>query len=140
MAVFNTARLRDVLVRGNIAQDPAATELVEELNSQTEDALSGYGTLDRMDLMEARLLQAMAEMDARAAERDARAAERDTQQARHINQAVGIVLAGIALAVGNHSWIRVAGLTTMPRLPSSHPSYGANLIRRMVLARNLRGR
>ncbi len=100
MAVFNTARLRDVLVRGNIAQDTAATELVEELNSQTEDALSGYGTLDRMDLMEARLLQAMAEMDARAAERDARAAERDTQQARHINQAVGIVLAGIALAVG----------------------------------------
>ena len=34
----------------------------------------------------ARLLQAMAEMEAR--------------QSRHINQAVGIMLAGIALAVG----------------------------------------
>ncbi len=100
MAVFNTARLRDVLVRGNIAQDPAATELVEELNSQTEDALSGYGTLDRMDLMEARILLAIAEADKRRAEMEARLAEMATQQARHIHQSVGIVLAGIALAVG----------------------------------------
>ncbi len=100
MAVFNTARLRDVLVRGNIAQDPAATELVEELNSQTETALSGYGTLDRMDLMEARILLAIAEAEKRRAEMEARLAEMAAQQARHINQSVGILLAGIALAIG----------------------------------------
>ena len=93
MAIFDTARLRDVLVRGRIAEPEPAAELVDELESQMDGVLSGFGTLDRMELMEARLLQTMAEMDARAAEREAR-------QARHINQAVGILLAGIALAVG----------------------------------------
>ncbi len=86
MAVFNTARLLDVLIRGRIAEPAPAADLVDELEEQMETALSNYGTVDRMELMEARLLQAMAEMKAR--------------QARHTNQAVGIILAGIALAVG----------------------------------------
>ena len=100
MAVFNTARLRDVLVRGNIAQDPAATELVEELNSQTEDALSAYPTKDQVSLGFAQVLQAIAEADQRRAEMEARLAEMAAQQAHHINQSVGIVLAGIGLAIG----------------------------------------
>ena len=92
MAVFNTARLRDVLVNGRIAAEAPAQEFVEELEEQIGEALSRYGTLDRMELIEARLLQAMAEAEARASEREAR-------QARHLNQVVGIVLGGIALAV-----------------------------------------
>ena len=59
--------------------------MVDESEKQMGSALSNYGTVDCMELMEARLLQAMAEMEAR--------------QARHTNQAVGIMLAGIALAV-----------------------------------------
>ncbi len=85
MAVFNTARLRDVLVNGRIAAVAPAQEFVEELEEQIGEALSRYGTLDRMELMEARLLQAMAEAEAR--------------HARHLNQAVGLMLGGIALAV-----------------------------------------
>ena len=85
MAVFNPTRLRDVLVHGRIAAVAPAQEFVEELEEQIGEALSHYGTLDRMELMEARLLQAMAEAEAR--------------QARHLNQAVGLMLGGIALAV-----------------------------------------
>ena len=99
MAVFNTARLRDVLVHGRIAAEAPAQEFVEELEEQIGEALSRYGTLDRMELMEARLLQAMAEAEARASEREARASEREARQARHLNQAVGLMLGGIALAV-----------------------------------------
>ena len=93
MAIFNTARLRDVLVRGRIAEPEPAAELVDELEEQMGTALSGYSTQDQVSLAVAQVLQAMAELEAKAAEREAR-------QARHINQATGIVLAGIALAVG----------------------------------------
>ena len=86
MAIFDTARLRDVLVRGKIAPEAPAGEFVNELEDQMSAALSGYSTQDQVNLAVAQVLQAMAEMEAR--------------QARHINQAVGIMLAGIALAVG----------------------------------------
>lgn len=86
MAIFNTARLRDVLVRGRIAEPTPAAELVDELEEQMSEALSGYSTQDQVGLAVAQVLRAMAEMEAR--------------QARHINQAVGIMLAGVALGVG----------------------------------------
>ena len=100
MAIFNTARLRDVLVRGSVAKDPGATDFVEELDSQTEKVLSSYGTLDRIESMESRILLAIAKAEQHRAEMEARLADMAAQQARHINQSVGIVLAGIALAVG----------------------------------------
>ncbi len=97
MAIFNTARLMGVLVRGRIA----------EPERQMEAALAEYGRLDRMEAMEARILQAlagvlaqMAELEAKAAAREAQAAARETRQARHLNQAVGVILGGIAIAVG----------------------------------------
>ncbi|MYA01708.1 MAG: hypothetical protein F4038_05720 [Chloroflexi bacterium] len=93
MAVFNTARLLDILVRGRFAAPEPATEFVTELEDQMSDALSSYGTIDRMAIMEANILRAIAELDVRRAEMEAR-------QARHVNQAVGILLAGLALAVG----------------------------------------
>ena len=93
MAIFDTARLRDVLVRGRIAEPEPATQLVDELEEQMSNVLSGYPTMDRLGQFEANLLRAMAELETKAAEREAR-------QAKHINQAVGIMLAGLALAVG----------------------------------------
>ena len=93
MAVFNTMRLRDILVRGRVADDPVATDFIEELNAQAEEAFSAYATNEHVGLGFERVLRAIAEADARRAEMEAR-------QARHINQAVGIVLAGIALAAG----------------------------------------
>lgn len=86
MAVFNTSRLRDVLVRGRIADDRTATDFVEELNSQTEEALSAYAPQEQVGLAFERVLRAIAEAEAR--------------QARHLNRAVGILLLGLALAVG----------------------------------------
>ena len=100
MAIFNTARLLDVLVRGRIAAQAPATELVNELEEQMDSALSSYPTQDQMGSMEDRLLRAMAEIRQSQAEMEARIAELMAQQARHTNQATGIVLAGIGLAVG----------------------------------------
>ena len=97
MAIFNTARLMGVLVRGRIAEPEPAAELVDELEAQMDSVLSGYPTHDRLGLEIGRVLQAIAELKQEQAEMEAR-------QARHINQAVGIVLgtllAAIALAVG----------------------------------------
>ena len=92
MAIFNTLPLRDILVRGKVSED-AAMEFVTEADEAIEAALADYATNGRVDLALERLLRAMAEMEARFA-------DRATQQARHINQAIGIILAGIALAVG----------------------------------------
>jgi hypothetical protein len=100
MAVFDTGRLRDILVRGNIAKDPEATEFVEELNAQTESVLAEFGSLGRMELMEARILVAIAEAEQRRTEMEARMAELAASQSRQIKQAVGILLASLALAVG----------------------------------------
>ncbi len=107
MAIFNTARLRDVLVRSEVATPPAAAEVVDELEEQMDGVLSNYPTLDRLDSMEQRLLREMAEvkqylagLETRMAESEARIAEMMRQQSVHTNQAVGILLAGLALAVG----------------------------------------
>lgn len=93
MAIFDTARLLDVLVRGRIAEPMPAAELVDELEEQLSSALSEYPKHDRLSLEIERILRAQAQTEARIAEMMA-------QQSRHINQATGIVLAGIALAVG----------------------------------------
>ena len=93
MAIFNTAKLLDVIVRGRIAEQAPAAELVNELEDQMEKVLSDYPKHDRLSVEIGRVLQAQAEMEARLAEMMA-------QQARHINQATGIILAGIAIAVG----------------------------------------
>ncbi|MDE2967934.1 MAG: hypothetical protein OXS30_10695 [Chloroflexota bacterium] len=82
-----------MLVRGRIAEPEPAAELVDELESQMDSALSEYPKHERMGLMEERLLRSQAELEARIAEMMA-------QQARHINQATGIILAGLTLAVG----------------------------------------
>ncbi len=93
MAIFNTAKLLDVIVRGRIAEQAPAAELVNELEDQMEKVLSDYPKHDRMELMEQRLLLAITELKKHQAEVEAR-------QARQINQATGIILAGIAIAVG----------------------------------------
>lgn len=100
MAVFNTARLLDVLVRGRIAEQAPATDLVNELQEQMEGALSEYPTQDRLSVEIGYVLRAIAELRQHQAESEARLAEMMSQQSRHINQSVGIMLAGIALAVG----------------------------------------
>lgn len=86
MAVFNTARLRDILVRGRFAAPEPAQEFVEELDEQLSAVLTAYPTNDQVSLGFERVLRAIAEAEAR--------------QAKHTNQAIGIALAALALAVG----------------------------------------
>ncbi len=93
MAIFNTARLVNVLVRGQIADPEPASELVDELEAQMSTALSDYPSRDGIAATEARLMQVLAEIRQSQAEMEARLS-------RHINQATGVLLAGIALAVG----------------------------------------
>ena len=104
MAIFDTARLRDVLVRGRIAEAAPAAELVNELDEQMENVLSEYPTHDRLGLMEERLLRAMAELKQSQAEMEARVtqmmAELEARMTRLVLQALGIALGAIALAVG----------------------------------------
>lgn len=100
MAIFNTAKLLDVIVRGRIAEPAPAAELVNELEDQMEKVLSNYPKHDRLELMEQRVLLAFAELKQHQAEVEARISDQMAQQSRHINQATGIVLAGIAIAVG----------------------------------------
>ena len=86
MAVFNTAQLRDILVRGRFAAPEPAREFVDELEDRMGDALAAYPTNDQVNLGFGKVLRAIAEAEAR--------------QARHMNQAVGILIAALALAVG----------------------------------------
>ncbi len=86
MAVFNAGRLRSIMVRGEIASETVATQFIEEMDSQLDEALSAYPNNDRLASMHEQLLRAIAESEAR--------------MARHINQAVGILLAGYVLGVG----------------------------------------
>ena len=86
MAIINPGRLRNIMVRGEVASESVATELIEEMDAQLEEALSEHPTHDRVALMEERILRAIAESEARHSSR--------------VNQATAILLAGLALAVG----------------------------------------
>ena len=57
-------------------------------------------TKDQFELSIQRVLRAIAESERRRAEMEARLADLAAEQAKHINQSVGILLGGMALAVG----------------------------------------
>lgn len=86
MAIFNTNRLTGVLVRGGIAEQEPASAFVEELEQQASEALSTYAAADQLRLTEARLLRAMAELQA--------------EMTKLMLQGIGIIAALIALGVG----------------------------------------
>ncbi len=104
MAIFDTARLLDVLVRGRIAEAAPAAELVSELEEQMTNVLSDYPTYDRLSVEIGHVLRAIAEGEQRRAEMEARLTERmaqlETRMTRLMLQALGIGLGAVALAVG----------------------------------------
>ncbi|MCY3568896.1 MAG: hypothetical protein OXH38_09740 [Chloroflexi bacterium] len=86
MAIIDTLRFRNILVDGDIAEEAPAQEFVAALDETFEDVTGDLANKDDLAAMEARLMQD--------------AAEREARTARNQLVMVGIILAGIALAVG----------------------------------------
>ena len=97
MAIIDTLRLRNALVRGGIAQDDPACELVDIVDDEFSKLATNFVTRESHEASEHRVLAAIADLGRRVAERDAarareaeqrarEAAERDAARAREAEQ------------------------------------------------------
>ena len=82
MAIINTLRLRNALVRGGIAQDEPACELVDIVDDEFSKLAANFVTRESHEASEHRVLAAIADLGRRAAERDAERAYEAEQRAR----------------------------------------------------------
>ena len=82
MAIINTLRLRNALVRGGIAQDEPACELVDIVDDEFSKLATNFVTRESHEASEHRVLAAIADLGRRAAERDAERAYEAEQRAR----------------------------------------------------------
>ena len=82
MAIIDTLRLRNALVRGGIAQDDPACELVDIVDDEFAKLAANFVTRESHEASENRVLAAIADSDRRAAEREAARAREDEQRAR----------------------------------------------------------
>ena len=120
MAIINTLRLRNALVRGGIAQDEPACELVDIVDDEFSKLATNFVTRESHEASEHRVLAAIADLGRRAAERDAErayeaeqrareaadreaaraqeAAERDRQIHTHITIGIGLIIGAITIA------------------------------------------
>ena len=127
MAIINTLRLRNALVRGGIAQDEPACELVDIVDDEFSKLATNFVTRESHEASEHRVLAAIADLDRRTAERDAErareaeqrareaaereaarareaeqrareAAERDRQIHNHITIGIGLIIGAITIA------------------------------------------
>ena len=81
MAIINTLRLRNALVRGGIAQDEPACELVDIVDDEFSKLAANFVTRESHEASEHRVLAAIADLGRRAAERDAERAHEAEQRA-----------------------------------------------------------
>ena len=81
MAIINTLRLRNALVRGGIAQDEPACELVDIVDDEFSKLAANFVTRESHEASEHRVLAAIADLGRRAAERDAERAYEAEQRA-----------------------------------------------------------
>ena len=86
MAIINTLRLRNALVRGGIAQDEPACELVDIVDDEFSKLAANFVTRESHEASEHRVLAAIADLGRRAAERDAERAREAEQRAREAEQ------------------------------------------------------
>ena len=82
MAIINTLRLRNALVRGGIAQDEPACELVDIVDDEFSKLATNFVTRESHEASEHRVLAAIADLGRRAAEREAAQAHEAEQRAR----------------------------------------------------------
>ena len=102
MAIINTLRLRNALVRNGIAADDSAEELVGVLDDEFATATDNFVTKDSHTASEQRVLTAISDLARRMAERDAEqareAADRDRQLHNHITIGIGLIIGAITIA------------------------------------------
>ena len=113
MAIINTLRLRNALVRNGIAADDSAEELVGVLDDEFATATDNFVTKESHTASEQRVLTAISDLARRIAERDAEqaraaaeqaraaaeaAADRDRQLHNHITIGIGLIIGAITVA------------------------------------------
>ena len=113
MAIINTLRLRNALVRNGIAADDSAEDLVGVLDDEFATATDNFVTKDSHTASEQRVLTAISDLARRIAERDAEqaraaaeqaraaaeaAADRDRQLHNHITIGIGLIIGAITVA------------------------------------------
>ena len=102
MAIINTLRMRNILVRGDIAREEPADEFVEAMDDEFVSATGNFVTRDAHEASENRVLAAISDLGRRIAERDAEqareAAERDRQIHNHITIGIGLIIGAITIA------------------------------------------
>ena len=111
MAIINTLRLRNILVRGEIAREEPAEEFVEALDDEFTALQESVVSADSQEASESRVLAAIADLSRRIAERDAQqadaAAERDRQIHNHITIGIGLMIGAITVATAIISMVIV---------------------------------
>ena len=102
MAIINTLRMRNILVRGEIAREDPADEFVELMDDEFAALKGGVVTTETHEASESRVLASIADLGRRIAERDAEqtreAAERDRQIHNHITIGIGLIIGAITIA------------------------------------------
>ncbi len=113
MAIINTLRLRNALVRNGIAADDSAEDLVGVLDDEFATATDNFVTKESHTASEQRVLTAISDLARRIAERDAEqaraaaeqaraaaeaAADRDRQLHNHITIGIGLIIGAITVA------------------------------------------
>ena len=102
MAIIDTLRMRNILVRGEIAREEPADEFVEMMEDEFASATDNFVTHDAHEASESRVLAAISDLGRRIAERDAEqareAAERDRQIHNHITIGIGLIIGAITIA------------------------------------------
>ena len=109
MAIIDTLRMRNILVRGEIAREEPADEFVELMDDEFAKARGEFAsarddfvTHDAHEASEHRVLASIADLGRRIAERDAEqtreAAERDRQIHNHITIGIGLIIGAITIA------------------------------------------
>ena len=113
MAIINTLRMRNILVRGEIAREEPADEFVEAMDDEFVSATGNFVTHDAHEASENRVLASIEglrremaqeaarqarESEQRAREDAERAAERDRQIHNHITIGIGLIIGAITIA------------------------------------------
>ena len=102
MAIINTLRMRNILVRGEIAREEPADEFVEAMDDEFATLKGGVVSTEAHEASESRVLASIEGLGRRIAERDAEqareAAERDRQIHNHITIGIGLIIGAITIA------------------------------------------
>ena len=109
MAIINTLRMRNILVRGEIAREEPADEFVEAMDDEFAAFKESVVSTESQEASESRVLASiegmrreMAQAQARQAreneQRAREAAERDRQIHNHITIGIGLIIGAITIA------------------------------------------